>query len=102
MLFLMRSATGTYSLDPATAHFFRAQNLRLISRGARAIGKLGRQFALRGSFDGRVLHAVWNSAEGSGWMLLNFVADCTAFDGAYGDGESTSPPIGVCSGRVPR
>jgi hypothetical protein len=102
MLSLMRSATGTYSLDPATAHFFGAQNLRLISRGTQAIGKLGRQFAVRGSFDGRVLHAVWKSPEASGWMLLNFEADFTAFDGAYGDGENTSPPLGSCSGRVPR
>ena len=53
----MRSATGTYALDPVVAGFFRAQNLRLIHRGARAIGKLGRECALRGSFEGHVLHA---------------------------------------------
>jgi hypothetical protein len=98
----MRSATGTYSLDPATAQFFNSQNLRLISRGTQAIGKLGRQFALRGSFDGRVLHAVWKGPEASGWMLLKFEPDFTSFDGTYGDGENTSPPIRPCSGRVPR
>ncbi len=100
----MRSATGTYALDPAVAGFFRAQNLRLIHRGERAIGKLGRECALRGSFDGHVLHAFWREPERSGWIVLHFDTAFASFEGTYGDGNGpdSSAPIGACSGRLRR
>ena len=100
----MRSATGTYKLDPAIADFFGALNLRLIHRGPTAIGRLGRQCSLRGRFDGRVLNAVWREPLRSGWIVLTFDPAFDSFEGTYGDGEGpeSSQAIFCCSGHVRR
>ncbi len=80
----MRSASGQYRLDAASAEFFGSRVLKLIVRDSSVIGRFGRIGSIQGSFTGFVAQALWHDCYRKGWMTMIFTADYTSAVCRYG------------------
>jgi hypothetical protein len=94
-------ATGHYRLDRASTAFFGSPLMHFIQRGDRVLGHFGRHGIIRGSIVDRTMEAAWKSGERCGWLKIEFDATRRSFEGTYGLGEATSPPLGYCRGGAP-
>ncbi len=95
----VRTATGTYRLDPISAAFFDATVIRFIHRDGSVIGRFGRHGSIRGSMTDGVLSASWKDQVRDGWMKLAFDGSYRLFEGEYGTGDETT---NCCTGEKAR
>lgn len=85
----MRSVSGKYRMDAASAEFFGSRTICLIGRGSEILGRFGRTGTIRGSLAGYVADAVWHDFHREGWMTLTFDAGFTSCYCRYGIDRKT-------------
>jgi hypothetical protein len=92
----MSGATGHYRLDGESKAFFGSPVMHFIQRDDRIIGRFGRRGVVRGSISNGTLTISWKSGPRCGWLKARFNPIRRSFEGVYGLGEATSPPLGHC------